>query len=169
MSCLQVHQVDTGHLQERRSQSRAPSSARTLHQRAPGGRPLQEGHPLLEGLDPVCKCHLLARRILPSALQPGQCVTLLILLQADLLPEPRDVFTFLKVCHSSLSCRKTTYVRWPPSACMHDGNASQWWGGVQEHDIGQEFAMYYIAYAAFSELRGNFTKAESIYQHGLQR
>lgn len=29
--------------------------------------------------------------------------------------------------------------------------------------------MYYIAYAAFSELRGNFTRAESIYQQGLER
>jgi len=40
---------------------------------------------------------------------------------------------------------------------------------LQEHNIGQEFAMYYIAYAAFSELRGNFPRAESIYQQGLQR
>ena len=40
---------------------------------------------------------------------------------------------------------------------------------MQEHGIGQDFAMYYITYAAFSELRGNFTRAESIYQQGLER
>jgi hypothetical protein len=43
------------------------------------------------------------------------------------------------------------------------------WNLMQEHGIGQDFAMYYIAYAAFSELRGNFTRAESIYQQGLER
>ena len=40
---------------------------------------------------------------------------------------------------------------------------------LQEHGIGQDFAMYYIAYAAFSELRGNFSRAESIYQQGMER
>ena len=40
---------------------------------------------------------------------------------------------------------------------------------LQEHGIGQDFAMYYIAYAAFSELRGNFSRAESIYQQGIER
>ena len=40
---------------------------------------------------------------------------------------------------------------------------------LQEHGIGQDFAMYYIAYAAFSELRGNFSRAASIYQQGMER
>ena len=47
--------------------------------------------------------------------------------------------------------------------CMREAHS------LQEHGIGQDFAMYYIAYAAFSELRGNFSRAESIYQQGLDR
>ncbi|CAL8470128.1 g9670 [Coccomyxa elongata] len=54
--------------------------------------------------------------------------------QADCLPEPRDVFTYLK-----------------------------------EHNIGQDFCVYYVAYAAYLELRGSYAKAEGVFQAGLQR
>ena len=40
---------------------------------------------------------------------------------------------------------------------------------MQENDIGQDFALFYMAYAAFMELRGNFGKAEAIFQKGLER
>ncbi|BDA44147.1 probable mitotic checkpoint serine/threonine-protein kinase BUB1 at N-terminal half [Coccomyxa sp. Obi] len=53
---------------------------------------------------------------------------------ADCLPEPRDVFTYLK-----------------------------------EHNIGQDFCVYYVAYAAYLELRGSYAKAEGVFQAGLQR
>ena len=53
----------------------------------------------------------------------------------------------------------------PTAACHLHEKCSY----LQEHGIGQDFAMYYIAYAAFSELRGNFSRAESIYQQGLER
>lgn len=53
---------------------------------------------------------------------------------ADCLPEPRDVFNFLK-----------------------------------ENSIGQDFALYYLAYAAYMELRGNFSRADDIFQSGLER
>ncbi len=45
-------------------------------------------------------------------------------LQADCLPDPGDVFAFLK-----------------------------------ENDIGQEHALYYIAYATYLEARGGYAKA----------
>ena len=59
------------------------------------------------------------------------------------------------ICSSSLQLRVI---------CAEKCHAS-----LQEHGIGQDFAMYYIAYAAFSELRGNFSRAESIYQQGMER
>jgi len=39
----------------------------------------------------------------------------------------------------------------------------------QHNSIGLQFALFYEARAAFSELRGNFALAESIYQQGLRR
>jgi hypothetical protein len=39
----------------------------------------------------------------------------------------------------------------------------------QEHDIGQDFAIYYIAYAAYLELRGSYAKAEAVFKAGLER
>ena len=59
-SCKQVHQVDTGHLQERRTQGGAPAFAGTLYTRASGACEIQEGYPLPQGLDPVCKLPALA-------------------------------------------------------------------------------------------------------------
>ncbi|KAK9825089.1 hypothetical protein WJX74_007567 [Apatococcus lobatus] len=53
---------------------------------------------------------------------------------ANLLPEPQDVFHFLK-----------------------------------ENGIGQEFALYYLAYATYLELRGNFSRADATFQAGLSR
>jgi hypothetical protein len=40
---------------------------------------------------------------------------------------------------------------------------------LQENDIGQDFALFYTAYAAYLELRGSFEKAESVFQTGLKR
>ncbi len=40
---------------------------------------------------------------------------------------------------------------------------------LQENNIGQDFALYYLAYAAYMELRGNFAKADAIFQDGLAR
>ena len=40
---------------------------------------------------------------------------------------------------------------------------------MQENEIGQDFALFYMAYSAFMELRGNFGKAEAIFQKGLTR
>lgn len=40
---------------------------------------------------------------------------------------------------------------------------------LQAHKIGQDFALYYLAYAAYMELRGNFAKADAIFQDGLAR
>ena len=39
----------------------------------------------------------------------------------------------------------------------------------QENGIGQDFALFYIAYAAYLELRGNFAKAEAVFQAGLEK
>ena len=54
--------------------------------------------------------------------------------QADCLPDPGDVFKFLK-----------------------------------EHGIGQGHALFYIAYATFLELRGNYAAADNVYQQGINR
>ena len=81
------------------------------------------------------------------------------MLRADCLAEPREVFAFLKVS-------------WPPclSSCFivlqnsHKKSPSE-----QEHNIGQNFALYYIAYAAYLELRGSYAKALEMYNAGLDK
>lgn len=76
--------------------------------------------------------------------------------QADCLPEPRDVFTFLKVhivLVMSVACN------------IH----SIFVLASQENSIGQDFALYYLAYAAYMELRGNFPRADAIFQSGVER
>lgn len=40
---------------------------------------------------------------------------------------------------------------------------------LQKHDIGQDLALFYIAYAAFLELRRNYGKAEAVFKSGLDR
>ena len=40
---------------------------------------------------------------------------------------------------------------------------------MQEHGIGQGFALYYIAHAAYLELRGSYKRAEAVFQAGLDR
>lgn len=40
---------------------------------------------------------------------------------------------------------------------------------IQENRIGQDFALYYLAYATYLELRGSFATADGIYQEGLSR
>lgn len=168
-SCKQVHQVDTGHLQERRTQGGAPAFAGTLYTRASGACEIQEGYPLPQGLDSVCKlpaladfgdyeihkptcclirCHWLAGR--PSSRATGRVH----ISKGKIL-----ILGVLCKAHCQTICTNCNQ-----QACT----ASQRWIAMQEHGIGQEFAMYYIAYAAFSELRGNFTRAESIYQQGLE-
>ena len=77
-------------------------------------------------------------------------------MQADCLPEPRDVFTFLTVLRVLLdSCLQPA-----THFCVL---------ASQENGIGQDFALYYLAYAAYMELRGNFSKADAIFQRGLER
>lgn len=41
--------------------------------------------------------------------------------------------------------------------------------GLQDQGIGQDFALYYIAYATYLELKGNFAKAEAVYELGLEK
>ena len=55
-------------------------------------------------------------------------------LQADCLPDPADVFSFLK-----------------------------------ENGIGQEHALYYVAFATYSETRGAYAQADAVYQQGINR
>jgi Mad3/BUB1 homology region 1 len=40
---------------------------------------------------------------------------------------------------------------------------------AQDHNIGQDFALFYIAYATYLELKGNFGKADAVYKLGLER
>ena len=40
---------------------------------------------------------------------------------------------------------------------------------IQDNEIGQNHALFYMAYSAFMELRGNFGKAEAIFEMGLNR
>ena len=40
---------------------------------------------------------------------------------------------------------------------------------MQEHNIGQDFALYYMAFATYLELRGSFAKAEAVFEAGLER
>ena len=54
--------------------------------------------------------------------------------QADCLPDPADVFSFLK-----------------------------------ENGIGQEHALYYVAFATYSETRGAYAQADAVYQQGINR
>jgi hypothetical protein len=54
--------------------------------------------------------------------------------QADCLPDPADVFSFLK-----------------------------------KNGIGQEHALYYVAFATYSETRGAFAQADAVYQQGINR
>lgn len=56
------------------------------------------------------------------------------MLQADCLPDPSDVFAFLR-----------------------------------DREIGQMHALFYIAYATFSELKGNYSDADSAYQNGIDK
>ena len=40
---------------------------------------------------------------------------------------------------------------------------------MQENDIGQNFALFYLAHAAYLELRGSYKRAEAVFQAGLDR
>ena len=40
---------------------------------------------------------------------------------------------------------------------------------MQEKDIGQELALFYVAYASYMELRGNFARAEALFEAGLEK
>ena len=42
-------------------------------------------------------------------------------------------------------------------------------GRVQEHNIGQGFSLYYLAHAAYLELRGNYARADAVLQEGERR
>jgi len=40
---------------------------------------------------------------------------------------------------------------------------------LQDASIGQGFALFYEAYAAFLELKGNFARADLVYLEGIQQ
>ena len=40
---------------------------------------------------------------------------------------------------------------------------------LKENEIGQEHALFYIAYATFLELKGNYASADKVYQQGINR
>ena len=40
---------------------------------------------------------------------------------------------------------------------------------TQENEIGLDHALYYIAYATYLEFRGNYAKADAVYQQGINR
>ena len=42
-------------------------------------------------------------------------------------------------------------------------------GRVQEHRVGQGFSLYYIAHAAYLELRGSYARADAVLQEGERR
>ena len=42
-------------------------------------------------------------------------------------------------------------------------------GHAQEHNIGQGFSLYYIAHAAYLELRGSYARADAVLQEGERR
>ena len=80
-------------------------------------------------------------------------------LQADCLSEPRDVFAYLKVSAVPFCSPSQLYVTSRPVSHFV----------MQEHDIGQDFALYYTAFATYLELRGSFAKAGAVYEAGLER
>lgn len=40
---------------------------------------------------------------------------------------------------------------------------------LEDHSIGRDHALFYEAYAAYLELKGNFSQAELVYQEGVNR
>lgn len=40
---------------------------------------------------------------------------------------------------------------------------------LKENEVGQEHALFYIAFATYLELRGNYTAADNVYQQGINR
>ena len=51
--------------------------------------------------------------------------------------------------------------------CLTDPNSVFLY--LQDHDIGRDHALLYEAYAAYLELKGNFTQADLVYQEGINR
>ena len=92
----------------------------------------------------------------------GKCAA-----QADCLPEPRDVFKFLKVRPPAAPTAQPPFhtCRYP----IVQQGLSMLRGRVQEHNIGQGFSLYYIAHAAYLELRGNYARADAVLQEGERR
>lgn len=40
---------------------------------------------------------------------------------------------------------------------------------LEDHNIGRDHALFYEAYAAYLELKGNFSQADLVYQEGVKR
>ncbi len=40
---------------------------------------------------------------------------------------------------------------------------------LEDHNIGRDHALFYEAYAAYLELKGNFSQADLVYQEGIKR
>jgi hypothetical protein len=99
------------------------------------------------------------------------------LLQADCLPDPGDVFLYLRVrgfLHACLlaGCQSESRFSHPPLNGVPAASHQMCFVGkrtVQEKDIGRDFALYYEAYATYFELRGNFQSADAVYMDGVQR
>jgi len=92
--------------------------------------------------------------------------------QADCLPDPRDVFAFLKVLPASApvpsrlisQCAHRT-----AAAHVHQRTDGRCMAARQENDIGQEHALFYEAHATYLELRGSYAKATAAFEAGLGR
>ncbi len=86
-------------------------------------------------------------------------------LQADCLPDPGDVFTFLKVGSGEgggegrLRCHAMAFNMCMPTCSFPS----------QEKDVGQGHALYYIAAATYLEYRGAYARADSMYQQGINK
>ena len=178
LTFLQVHQVDTRHVQKRRAQGGSASPFGTLHSRAARQCAVQGRRPLPPCVDTVCKGRCLPATFHSVEAFPFYCASwekcsapssarhnsLFGVMQADCLPEPRDVFTYLKVGDLQPFSHFFYSI-----FCIPQRSSSKSTLYVQEHNIGQVFCVYYVAYAAYLELRGSYAKADAVFRAGLQR
>jgi hypothetical protein len=95
--------------------------------------------------------------------------------QADCLPDPSDVFLFLKV--SIVTSQQLRSLRWDASGCAparQQARASRPHAArprccAQDKGIGQDYALFYEAFATYLELKGSFGSADQVYQAGIDR
>lgn len=87
--------------------------------------------------------------------------------QSDaVIPLPYHVIT--KPQRSALCCRACCHCHTHNQAdCLADPSTVFLY--LQDHNIGRDHALLYEAYAAYLELKGNFTQADLVYQEGINR